>query len=416
MMSEKQFDLNTHVARLLMSEPFFAAISRRVDKYASEAIPTAGVLINPITAQFEMLYNPKYFDKLTDPQRCAVIKHELYHIIFEHLTGRKPQDVSPRQWNFATDLAINSNIRDLPEGCLMPGSGPFEDFPMGMSAEWYLEELKKNPPPEPQPGPGTPEQSDGQGDGSANGSGDESEDGDGSGSLGDHGQFDSHEHWEDVDPNVQEIAKERLKDTLRKSAEEASQSNGWGTVPSEVRKDIMRRIASTVDWKKVLRYFVKTSQKANKSSTIKRINRRYPYIHPGRKTNRQASIAISIDQSGSVSDSMLAAFFAELNSLSELATFTVVPFDSSVAEDKIYVWKKGEKRKWERVRYGGTDFDPPTEYVNNHNFDGHIVLTDMCAPKPKPSKCQRMWMTTEYYARHPYFTTKERVIGIKEGG
>jgi predicted metal-dependent peptidase len=32
-----------------------------------------------------------------------------------------------------------------------------------------------------------------------------------------------------------------------------------------------------VDWKKVLRYFVKTSQRANKSTTIKRINRRYPY-------------------------------------------------------------------------------------------------------------------------------------------
>ena len=174
----------------------------------------------------------------------------------------------------------------------------------------------------------------------------------------------------------------------------------------------MKRLSSTVDWKKVLRYFVKTSQKANKSSTIKRINRRYPYIHPGRKTARTAKIAISIDQSGSVSDEMLAAFFAELNKLSDLAEFTVIPFDSTVAEDKVYVWKKGEKRVWERVRYGGTDFNPPTEYVNARPFDGHIVLTDLCAPKPKPSKCQRMWMTTDYYAERPYFQTQERIIGI----
>jgi len=169
-----------------------------------------------------------------------------------------------------------------------------------------------------------------------------------------------------------------------------------------------------VDWKKVLRYFVKTSQKANKSTSIKRINRRYPYIHPGRKTSRQAKIAISIDQSGSVSDDMLAQFFSELNTLSELAEFTVIPFDCTVAENKIFVWKKGEKRVWERVRYGGTDFNPPTDYVNQQGFDGHILLTDLCAPKPKPSKCQRMWLTTEYYAKHPYFQTNERVLAIPE--
>ena len=109
---------------------------------------------------------------------------------------------------------------------------------------------------------------------------------------------------------------------------------------------------------------------------------------------------------------MLQAFFSELNELAEIAEFTVVPFDSEVAEDKVYVWKKGEKRKWERVRCGGTCFNAPTEYVNARSFDGHIVLTDLEAPKPKASKCQRMWMTTKAYADRPYFQTNERVIAI----
>ena len=127
---------------------------------------------------------------------------------------------------------------------------------------------------------------------------------------------------------------------------------------------------------------------------------------------RQARIAISIDQSGSVDDNMLAAFFAELNKLAKLASFTVIPFDSDVCEEKVYEWKKGQSRPWERVLCGGTDFDAPTAYVNQHGFDGHILLTDLMAPKPKSSKCQRMWMTTEYYARRPYFKTNERVIAI----
>ena len=59
------------------------------------------------------------------------------------------------------------------------------------------------------------------------------------------------------------------------------------------------------------------------------------------KVNRTAKIAISIDQSGSVSDAMLQAFFSELNGLSKLAEFTVVPFDTHVDESKVYVWKKG---------------------------------------------------------------------------
>ena len=78
----------------------------------------------------------------------------------------------------------------------------------------------------------------------------------------------------------------------------------------------------------------------------------------------------------------------------------------------MYVWKRGETRPWERVRYGGTDFDPPTAYVNERSFDGHIVLTDLCAPKPKRSKCQRMWMTTKHYAERPYFQTNEKIIAI----
>ena len=57
------FDLNKHTARLLRNEPFFAALSRKIDKQASTAIPTAGVRVNPETGHFEMLYNPEFFVK-----------------------------------------------------------------------------------------------------------------------------------------------------------------------------------------------------------------------------------------------------------------------------------------------------------------------------------------------------------------
>lgn len=404
------FDLNMNVTRLLKDEPFFAELSRKMDKRASKALPTAGVRVNPNTGYFELIYNQEFFDKLNDAQRKGVLIHEFYHCVFQHVTHRKPEDVDPKEWNICADLAINDIIgfHNLPEGCCIPGHGPFIEYPRGKTAEWYVEFRKK-----------AREENEGQGE-DGEGEGDESGQGGGSGKpTGNEGtgsgeaQFDSHDEWggEGLDPATQEIAKKRMEEHLKDAAKEGTQK-GWGSVSSEVKKDIIERITPKIDWKKVLRYFIKTSTRANKSSTVKRINRRYAYIHPGRKVNRTANIAISIDQSGSVSDQMLAAFFSELNKLADLATFTVIPFDTEVAEKKVFVWKKGEKKKWERVLYGGTCFEAPTDYVNAHGFDGHIVLTDMCAPKPKASRCQRMWMTDGYNARNPYFKTNEKVISV----
>ena len=414
------FNLNMHVHRLLSDEPFFAALSRRIDKRSSKAIPTAGVRVNPETAQFEMLYNPDFFKELNDKHKRGVLIHEFYHLVFEHVTSRKPEGVPHLMWNVAADLSINCLIGkdNLPEMCCYPGEGQFEKYPSGKTAEYYLKMIQEDDQFKNEGGEGSQGEgdSDGQGEG-AGSAGDESgnEQGSGKGNgLGD-GQFDAHEGWGDakVSEEAKEIARERLKDMTRKASEEASSSGrGWGSVSSSVKTEIMKRLKTTIDWRKVLRSFIGSAQRADKTSSIRRINRRFPYIHPGKRVNRIANIAISIDQSGSVSDAELNAFFSELNKLADLATFTVVPFDSKVAEDKVYVWKKGEKRKWERVLYGGTDFDAPTAYVNKRNFDGHIVLTDLYAPKPKASRCRRMWMASKYNVQNAYFKTNERVIAI----
>jgi len=404
----EKFDLNMHTFRLLQQEPFFASLSRRIHKAPSKHIPTAGVRINPQSAQFEMLYNPEFMASLTDKQKLGVLMHEFYHIIFEHVTTRLPAEGMSMKWNVATDLAINSHIMDmLPEGGCIPSKvgTPFENYPVGLSAEAYLKIIEEDEQFKKDDGQG---QGDGQG---GQGDGDPSQ-GQGQGSsLGDH-VLDDHSGWGDVDEETKAMAKERLKDAMEKAAKDASSGQGWGSVSADVRKQIMDAITPKIDWRKVLRYFIKTSQRSNKRSTVRRLNRRFPYIHAGRKVTRQAKIAISIDQSGSVSDTMLASFFAELNSLSSLAEFTVVPFDTEVDESLVYTWKKGERKTWERVKCGGTCFDAPTRYVNENGFDGHIILTDMEAPKPIASKCQRMWMTDQRGKENPYFTTNERVIAI----
>ena len=416
--NETKFDLNMHTFRLLQAEPFFASLSRRIHKHASKAIPTAGVCINPQTAQFEMLYNPDFMAKLTDKEKLGVLKHEFYHIIFEHVTSRLPPEGMNMKWNVATDLAINSHIMDeLPEGGCIPSKAgtPFESYPVGLSAEAYYDMIKNDEQfkQDPQNGDG-----EGQGGEGGDGQGDPSQgngQGQGKPSLEDY-SMDDHSGWGEADEDTKAMAKERLKDAVEKAAKDANSGRGWGTVSASVRKQIMDMITPKVDWKKVLRYFIKQSQRADKRSTVRRLNKRFPYIHAGKKVRRQAKIAISIDQSGSVSDAMLAAFFAELNALAAYATFTVIPFDTEVDESLVYEWKKGQRKTWERVKCGGTCFDAPTIYVNKQGFDGHIILTDMEAPKPKPSKCQRIWFTDENGKANPYFKTNERIIAIDVKG
>ena len=405
-MPDKPFDLNMHTARLLMREPFFAALSRRIDKIRTDSVPTAGVRVNPDSAQFELFYNPDFMGALKDEHKLGVLMHEFYHIVFEHVTTRKPEAGIRRIDNIAMDLAINGLSEmsgKLPceaepgpvlreggepmKGCL-PGEGKFAHLPANQTYEWYLAALEKMEEESKQNGEGSP--------------------------FGEDDDFDVHEGFGEGGGNAQanEIAKERMKDAIRKAAEEADKAGSWGSVSSSMRKTIKERLATKVDWKKMLRYFVRTSQRADKRTTPRKLNRRFPRIHPGKRVRRQAKIAISIDQSGSVDDGMLAAFYSELDNLAQFAEFTVIPFDTEVAKDKVYVWKKGERRVAERVLHGGTCFDAPTKFVNDGKFDGHIVLTDMMAPKPIASKCQRMWMTTAEYARNPYFTTSEVVVSI----
>ena len=420
-MTDQPFNLNLHTARLLMREPFFAALSRRIDKTPTTALPTAGVRVNPHTQQFELMYNPDFMSQLTDEHKLGVLMHEFYHLVFEHVTGRKPEGGLKRIDNIAMDLAINGlpeMTNKLPNEAnpgpvmpngepmkgVFPGEGVFKDLPANQTYEWYLEALKKM-------GEEQREQN------GENGEGGQGEPGDGGGEgsgdpFGGADSFDSHEEFGEGDSTTQEIAKERLKEAVKKAAEEAQQARNWGSVSQAMRQDILDRIATHVDWRKVLRYFIKTSQRADRRSTPRRLNKRFPRIHPGKRVRRHARIAISIDQSGSVDDAMLAAFFSELNELATIAEFTVVPFDTEVVESTVYVWKKGTHRRTERVLQGGTCFDAPTRYVNEQGFDGHIILTDMMAPKPISSNCQRMWMTTKQHAERPYFQTNERVIAI----
>lgn len=404
---------NKHVLGRLMlklftDEPFYAGVMLAVRRIPDRSIGTAGVAYEPKLGRFVLRYNPDFINGMKTEQQLAVMKHEMMHIIYKHVTDRKApiQEYGMQIWNWATDLAINSPLKDelprfvvLPDGevkefePLIPGEGKFKDYPLGMGAEWYLQKILNDDNIKKIAMAGR------SGEGKGGG---ESSDEDGVGDMiGDHSGWsnDGDEEQESMGKSGS-LEKAELNRVLKEGRKRAM-TQSWGSVPQSMREHIEALLESHVDWRSVLRYFVRGTQRADKYSSFKSYNRRYPYQQPGRRVRRTARIAIAIDQSGSVGDHLLAKFFAELNALAKLATFDVVPFDSIVHEDKVFTWKKGSKKKTERVASGGTNFDAPTEYVNeNKEYDALIILTDMCAPKPQPCRVARMWITEKQYEQY----------------
>jgi predicted metal-dependent peptidase len=191
-----------------------------------------------------------------------------------------------------------------------------------------------------------------------------------------------------------QVAEAKVKEALGKAVKQCDRNGQWGTVSAPMRETLRKLVEDSVDWRKVLQNFVGTSQRLNKSSTIRRINRKYPYIHPGTQRSHTAHVGVFVDMSGSVGDEDLERIYGVLGGLAKKVTFTFIPFDYTVDEANIFEWRKGQKRPPVRFRSGGTSFIAVNEYVkkNRHMFDGVIICTDGEAEDPGPSPIRRAWV------------------------
>lgn len=406
------FDLDCHMIKLLWDEPFFSHIMRCVTKVRTLEIPTAGVLVRD--GDIKMWWNPRFLASLTIKQVQGLLKHECFHLVFEHTTTRRhePHIV----WNYATDLAINSLIpeEELPEGGLIPGqafkkltdkqlampwkpgaldaretvSQKIASFPKGQSSEWYFTQLMEIAKEIEQSNQGL--------------EGEPGMPGDGPGSPGESGQngmpggtFDDHSGWDKMSDEERDLARGQIRQAVTDAIRRSDSSGKWGSVSSELRATLRELISGEVPWQSILKQFCGYSRRADRESSHKRLNRKYMGIHPGSKRSYTSSIAIYIDQSGSVGDDDLELFFGELMSLTKHTEFTLFNFDTEVDTKSERVWTRTKSPGLSRTRCGGTDFSAPSKHAkeNTHRFDGYIIMSDGEAADPGPSRgIRRAWV------------------------
>jgi len=398
--SPREFDHD--FLKVYMNDPFLGTVSLRVSKRHDFDMPTAyiGVIPNGKEQEVVMGYNPNFFRSLSPRQRQGVIKHEMYHLIFQHIFDRAPGDKHYQVlWNWATDLAINSIIgkENLPDACLIPGhnptnpatgkpiEGPYAEFIENVkemeSSDFYFEKLREIEQEERNKGNNNSVQV-------AIDSGMDS--------IDDHGS------WGDLPPEVREKLRDKVRGMLDEAARKAERTNDWGTVPLEIQEIIRKLLSREIDWRAILRQFIGRCRTMDRNSTIKRINKKVPYKFPGYVRKYQANFACFIDQSGSMSDEDISLLFSELEGFASMTELMVYHFDTEIDERSATKWKKGRPfPPAHRTRCGGTDFQAVADFCNKPEnrgkWSGIVILTDGYAPTMGQILGSRViWVITEH--------------------
>ena len=335
----------------------------------ADNIPTA------CTNGRDEVYGRKFIEGLDDKELGFVVLHENLHKAFRHLfIWRKLYDENPRLANAACDYVINLMIvkSDPDEATVaIPRKngkvyGLLDPKYAGMNAKQVFDMLKQE----------QEEQGDAGGDG----------EGDGEGEGGGHGGFDDHD-WDgakELDEAERKQLEREVDQALRQGQIAHAKIHGKGA--GGMGRELGDLLEPQIDWREVLREFVKSICNAKDASSWRRVNRRYlsgdTYM-PTLVGERVGRIAIGIDTSGSIGGSELNRFLSEVKSIAEDVhpqNVDLIYWDSEVAAHEEYdeLSVPNIVRSTKPRGGGGTDPTSMMTYLKEKNITPEciVMLTD----------------------------------------
>jgi predicted metal-dependent peptidase len=328
----------------------------------------------PITARTngrDAEYGRVFVDMLTDKELAFLVLHENMHKCYRHLTTwRALYEQDRRIANQACDYVINIQLHDMDMNqsmIAMPRDkethkpiGLIDERFRGMDTKQVFDILMEEKE-----------------EGGGGGEGDEQSD-----SGSDSSGLDEHD-WE----GAKEMSAEDQKD-LTQEIESALRQGGIyaGKVGGDMLRSVKDMLEPKVDWREVLRRFIRTSLKDRDSPSWRKAHKNYLWqdvILPSIVGKRMKHLVIAMDTSGSVQGDLLASFMGELNK----AVTSVKPdridilyWDTDVAGHETY---KGSTQSIVSVTKpkggGGTDPDCVPQFIHDKKLDkadAVIMLTD----------------------------------------
>jgi predicted metal-dependent peptidase len=328
---------------------FYAHMISQCRLIFDENMP-APAAVNFMHDHFNLFIKPSEFNEWPLEHRIGVLKHEMFHILYNHIQRSKQYD--HKGFNYAADCALNQHIDEshLPSGCILPNNFPSKTgtVPPGMTAEQYYEMIDFNNNPDDSYG-------------SQSGMGNPS---------------DSHDKW-DESQGHEAVQKDIAKNMAQQSQKQTTKANG--NTPSEYSE--WMEILDTrkeIDWRQLLRRIV-GNKRANSRRTLMRRDRRQPHLPQikGRTKDRVFELAVISDVSGSVSNEALLAMWAEIRNICDITGTPVklVQVDTSPSPPEEL---SKNTRSIERKASGGTYLSPAITTLKEHhiNYDCLVVSTD----------------------------------------
>lgn len=311
----------------LMRDPKFALLQgiMMVGKtYVDDRVPTA------CTDGRDERYGREFVKNLKDQELNFVMAHEAGHKMYRHLTTwRRLYDDNKQLANIACDYVINLMLKDLdPQGrtIAMPvwRDGPKKGQPMGfidekfrgMNAKQVFDILKQE----------QKDKCDGEDEG----------DGAGDGGFDDHDWGGAKEMTEADKRELERDIDQAIRQGLMAHKKIAGQGAGG------IGRELEELMQPKVDWREVLREFVKATCRNKDKSSWRRVNRRMlssGVYMPSMIGERIGRIVIAVDTSGSIGIRELSDFLSEVKGIAEeLAPeqIDLIYWDSVVAAHEEY--------------------------------------------------------------------------------
>lgn len=331
-------------ATLILSSPFFAALALRLDV---RPIPPGTMGCDTIGVDGRNLwFCPEWINEQKPEHLVSIVAHEAMHMALNHMTRRQGRD--PARWNQACDHPINLILKAA--GMPLPKSGLQDPRFADMSAEQVYPLIPEQPPAE---------------GGNYGGMGCVLD------ATGDDGK------------PLSEPDREAMEREWKIALIQAAQSaKAQGKLPAGLEALIDSVRAPSVDWRAVLREFVRSAA-ANDYSW-----RKGNYRHladgnwfPSLYDETVGPIAMGVDTSGSVSQDELNIVCDELNGCLDNArpeSVHVLYCDAKVHGHEVFKPDDWPVRMNVQGR-GGTDLRGLWGYMVAHDIDPvcAIVTTDM---------------------------------------
>ena len=355
-------DLDRAVKTLLIREPFYGLFLLNLNRYYGDKCDTACVCRNGINT--ELCVNKKFWDTLSDDEQLGVLKHELSHILFKHITSSEYFG-DHNKFNKAADCEVNSYIPVLQKDpYYYPARFNLEN---NKGTKFYYEKLPDEPD-QPQ---------------------------DDSGNSYDPN--DSHASWknfQDLSDAEKELVNQQIDYQAKNTAEHVQKL--IGSIPGELKEylDSLFKIKPQVfNWKAYFRRVIGNLITSELYLTRMRPSRRFPDSR-GVKFKRKPHVLVGVDTSGSVNDKELEDFFSEIYYLWKSGVkVTIAQVDTKIEHIEEY---NGKFNK-EIYGRGGTEFTSLINYYNERkkDFSTLVIFTDGYVSLNLPPFRNGVWVITK---------------------